>query len=217
MTNSAHKFLFDEDFSEHHADTGRGNHDYTSKRSEERIADLEKKFEEGREHGIALAKASIESDSLAALCTIRDAMILVSQSMDRELARIEAESIRMVATLARLYADALIDRDPTPMIADAIRKCATMANNTPHLTISISSNSSDKIRDVISSAATEAGYRGQISIREDKELTRGDIRVEWPEGGFLRDQTRIDAVIRTMLEIQFSQDKIAKDTADEPS
>ena len=138
-------------------------------------------------------------------------MLLVSQSMNKELARIEAESIRMAATLAKLYADALIDKDPTPVIADAVRKCAAMANSTPALTISISPQSPNKVRETISNAILEAGYSGQISIREEKGLKSGDIRVDWPEGGFLRDQTRIDTIIRTMLEVQLDQDSIGKE------
>jgi len=181
----------------------------------EKIAELEAKYEEGREHGIAQAQTTIESESLAALNSIRDTMFMVTQSLNNELARIEADSIKMAATLARLYADALIDRDPIPMITDAIRKCTAMANDTPNLTITISTHSPDGLRDAISNAAIEAGYRGQVIIRTDERLRPGDIRVDWPEGGFLRDRARIDAVIKTIFEIEFGKSLLDEDSHDE--
>ena len=211
MMKSANQYLFDQDFQENASFSGHGNGTQYAKRIEDVATELNARYEEGREHGLAEAQASIEGEALTALCAIRDTMLLVSQSMNKELARIEAESIRMAATLAKLYADALIDKDPTPVIADAVRKCAAMANSTPALTISISPQSPNKVRETISNAILEAGYSGQISIREEKGLKSGDIRVDWPEGGFLRDQTRIDTIIRTMLEVQLDQDSIGKE------
>jgi len=184
MAKSSNQFLFDEDFSEANSFAGQTYNVNRSKLLDEKIEELKAHYEEGREHGMAQAQASIESESLAALMSIRDTMLVVSQSLNQELARIEADSIRMAATLARLYADALLERDPTPVITDAIRKCATMANNTPTLSVTISTNSPESVHDAISDAATEAGYRGQIVIRTDKALNPGDIRVNWPEGGF---------------------------------
>jgi flagellar biosynthesis/type III secretory pathway protein FliH len=202
MTETARKkYLFDQDFSPRPPSYGTGG----EKTYKDKAEELEARFEEGREQGRAQAQASIESETLSALTSIRDMLMATSRSLDSELARIEADSIKMAAVMARVYADALIDRDPAPLIAEAIRQCAEKINNVPTLTITISAQSPKRVRDTIAETIEATGFRGKITIREEVTLLPGDIKLTWPEGGYLRDRSRIDAVIRTMMEIESTE------------
>jgi flagellar biosynthesis/type III secretory pathway protein FliH len=198
MTQTARRFLFDEDFG------GKVSREGTREipLSPEALAALEARFEEGRALGVAEAHASMEAQASSSLAAISETMRIVSLSLDRELARMEADSIHMAATLARLYADALIERDPAPMIAEAIRKCSEMANHRPMLTVTIGTAAPPSVYTAITEAAGEVGFAGLVSVREDSSLTPGDVRITWPEGGYLRERTKIDAIVRTMLEMQ---------------
>ena len=153
--------------------------------------------------GLAEANAAMEAQAANSLAMISETMRMVSLSLDRELARMEADSIQAAATLARLYADALIERDPAPVIAEAIRKCSEMANHRPMLTVTICAGAPPSVHAAITEAAAEVGFAGLVSVREDATLAPGDVRITWPEGGYLRERTRIDAIVRTMLEIEF--------------
>jgi len=204
MTQSARRFLFDEDFGEKTSAIGSKARAREIPLSPEALAVLEARFDEGRASALAEANASMEAQAAKSLAAISETMRIVSLSLDRELARIEADSIQMAATLARLYADALIERDPAPVIAEAIRKCSEMANHKPMLTVTISTNLPPSVQSAITEAAAEVGFAGRVSVREDSTLEPGDVRITWPEGGFLRGPTRIASIVRTMLEIEFS-------------
>jgi flagellar assembly protein FliH len=201
MTQGLKRFLFDQDFS------GRPTRDGTraslneAQLSPEALAAMEARFEEGRALGLAEAQASIEAQSTASLAAIATTMRAVSYSLDRELKRIETDSIQMAVTLAKLYADVLIDRDPAPLIAEAMRKCSEMTDNEAALVITIGASAPPSVREAISKAASEVGFAGPISIREDEELVPGDVRITWPEGGYMRERAKIDAIIRSMIEI----------------
>lgn len=173
--------------------------------SAEAIAALEARFEEGRISGLSQAHASLEAQAAQALMAISDTMRRVSQSLDSELARIEHDSIQMAATLARLYADALIDRDPAPVIAEAVRTCAEMANSAPILTITIAQGAPEAVRTAITEAAREVGFQGQLVLKDDDGLLAGDIRITWPDGGYWRERSRLDAIIRSLIETEYPE------------
>ena len=202
MTQSVKRFLFEHDFGDRQGRTGAATGASEVRLSPEALAAMEARFEEGRALGLAEAHASIEAQSTASLSAIAATMRAVSHTMDRELARIESDSIQMAVTLARLYADVLIDRDPAPLIAEAIRKCSEMTDNPATLIITIGASSPASVRKAISTAASEVGLLGPISVREDAELAPGDIRITWPEGGYLRERRTIDAIIRSMIDIE---------------
>ena len=203
MNKTARRFLFDEDFGGNTLPKGNKAGAREIPLSPEAIAVLEARFEEGRALGLAEANASMEAQAANSLAAISETMRIVSLSLDRELARMEADSIHMAATLARLYSDALIERDPAPVIAEAIRKCSEMANHKPTLTVTIGTNAPPNVHTAIMEAAAEVGFAGLVNVREEPTLAQGDVRITWPEGGYLRERTRIDAIVRTMLEIEF--------------
>ncbi len=200
MNGTAKRFLFEQDFGSPARTNGTASHAHEEAKAAETMAALQTRFDEGRMSGMAEAHASLEAQAAHSLMAISDTMRLVSQSLDRELARIESDSIQMAATLARLYADALLDRDPAPVIAEAVRKCSEMANNAPMLAITISEGAPKGVRSAITEAAREVGFHGQLILKEDATLSAGDIRITWPDGGYLRERSRIDAIIRALIE-----------------
>ncbi len=202
MTQTAKRFLFEQDFGPSGSRNATRDEQRGPSLSAEEMAAIDARFEEGRALGHAEAQAMRESEAVEALTSIRDTMRIVAQSLDCELARIEADSITMAATLARLYADALIERDPSPLIAEAVKKCIQSGNNAPLLTVIIAANAPNDVHSAIREAADDVGFSGQMSIREDATLAQGDVRIVWPEGGFLRERARIDAVVKTLIEME---------------
>jgi flagellar assembly protein FliH len=205
MAHTAKRFLFEEDFSAQISRNTTRDEQKDSASLREEIAASDARFEEGRALGHAEAQAMREAEAVQALASIRDTMQVVAQSLDRELARIEADSISMAAMLAKLYAEALIERDPSPMIAEAVQKSIEMSNNAPLLTVIIAANAPEDVHSAIREAADDVGFLGQMSIREDAALAAGDVRIVWPEGGFLRERARLDAVVRTLIEMEVSK------------
>ncbi len=204
MTQTAQRFLFDHDFGGSSSFTGSKANGRDTTLSPDALAALEGRFEEGRAAGIAEAQESMAAQAADNLAAISATMRSVSQSLDRELARIETDAIHMAATLARLYADALIERDPAPVIADAIRKCSTLTNQKSMLTVTIGENAPASVHSAITGAAADAGFSGLVSVRQDAALAPGDVHIAWPDGGYLRERTRIDSIIRTLLELESS-------------
>lgn len=199
MNNSARKYLFDVDFGN---GEGTTQADIDAAMSQEQIfAALEARYVEGRDAGLHEASETAAAATAKSLKAIHETLASVSQTLDREIARIESEAISMAAHLAQLYADALIKHNPEPLFEEALRKCTAMANNAPVLVISVSPDTNELIRQAISETGSINGFEGRIEICDDPNLAPGDIHITWPEGGLMKERSRLDMIVKTMMEL----------------
>jgi len=206
MTNTARKFLFDLDFSTRSASPGD---DIERAHSTAEITSaLETRYAEGHKAGLNEANEAAAVMTAKSLKAIYETLESVSKTLDRELARMETDSITMAARLAQLYADALIGRDPLPLFEEAIRKSTAMANNAPVLTVALAPATNELVRQVIEETASNSGFEGRIEICENPDLGPGDIHVTWPNGGILRERARIDMIVKTLMELDSNHPKI---------
>jgi flagellar assembly protein FliH len=187
MMQNPKKFLFDMDF----------------KNPSEVIApkpeDIAQAFEEGRAQGERETAARLEAEGHATLKAIRHALEQAVGSLDSEIERVEHEAIRLATELVRVYTAATLSRDPAPLIKALIKKATEAAGNIPTLSIFVGPELTDILRQDIETAIADAGFSGRVALSEDHTMTAGDVRIEWPDGGFKHSRIELDTLVDSMI------------------
>jgi flagellar assembly protein FliH len=52
--------------------------------------------------------------------------------------------------------------------------------------------------------ARERGYEGRLVVLGDPDMAAGDARIEWADGGIVRERARIEAAVLDALGLQTS-------------
>lgn len=171
--------------------------------------DVAQAFEDGRAQGQRDAEARLEAEGHATLKAIRAALEHAVGSLDYEIARVEQEAIQLATELVRVYTAATLTRDPAPLIKALIKKATDAAGNIPTLSIFVGPELTDSLRQDIETAIAEGGFSGRIALSEDQTMAVGDVRVEWPDGGFKHSRVDLDTLIDTIIETHISPKKEA--------
>ena len=185
---STNKFLFDMDFK---ANTGSA--------SPPKPEDVALAFEEGRAQGQRDAEARFEAEGHFALKAIRAALEQAVTSLDSEIARVEQEAIHLATELVRVYTAATLTHDPAPLIKALIKKATEAAGNMPTLSIFVGPELTNSLRQEIENSVSEAGFMGRVALMEDASLNKGDVRVEWSDGGFKHSRMELDRLVDELI------------------
>ena len=55
------------------------------------------------------------------------------------------------------------------------------------------------LRQDIEKAVSDAGFMGRVALMEDATMHKGDVRVEWSEGGFKHSRLELDHIIDELI------------------
>lgn len=113
---------------------------------------------------------------------------------DARLAAI-AEATTLATAVGRKLARALIEREPAAEIAELVADCLSSLNGVPHLVIRCAPDLADAVRDLATQRMQTSGFTGRLVVMGDPEIHMGDARIEWADGGVVRDTAVVDAEI----------------------
>jgi flagellar assembly protein FliH len=186
------KFLFQRDFG---APTGT-----PSPKAQEAIADAERRgAERGRAEGRAQAMAENDAALAATVARLADAAtgMLARADEDREV--FEREAIAFAVALARKLAGDALARFPMDAIAQVARSSFEHLRGVPHLVVRVNEELVEKTDALMKKIARERGFEGRLVIMGEPEIAKGDVRLEWADGGIVRDGAKIgEAVARSI-------------------
>lgn len=164
---------------------------------------IEEARREGREAGLAegertaVARAAKAEAAAAEALAVRVAAM--AAGMDDAKKQTIAEAIELSLSIARKLAGGLIARQPTAEIEQLVAECMATLDGVPHLVIRCDPALADAVRDIATSRMTTSGFTGRLVVLGDPEIAIGDARIEWADGGVVRDirklSTEIDARI----------------------
>lgn len=154
---------------------------------------------EGRAEGLAEGErttgsvAATRLASAANLLADRSAEMLDALDVAREAALREA--VDLAAAIARKLAGHLIARHPVAEIEALVADCMSSLDGVPHLVIRCAPDLADAVRDMAMAQMAQAGFTGRLVVMGDPEQKTGDCRIEWVDGGLVRDINAISAAI----------------------
>lgn len=155
--------------------------------SEARDSGFKEGFDAG-EQSVA-AKAARQLATTAAELGDRVAAMAAEIDDARKIAL--ADAVDLGATVAKKLAGALVSRQPLAEIEQLIAECLVSIDRAPHLVIRCGTELADGVRDTAGARVQASGFAGRLVVMGDPEIAAGDCRIEWVDGGLVRDRQAI--------------------------
>lgn len=113
------------------------------------------------------------------------------------------EAVDVALSIGRKLALHLVARFPLAELEALVRECLPSLNGVPHLVIRCHPDLADAIRDAATAQMAHSGFAGRLVVMGDPDIRLGDGRLEWVDGGLVRDiaetSRQIDRQIATYL------------------
>ena len=144
---------------------------------------------EGRAEAQGQAEARL-ADALTRLSLA--AAGLLSRADERDAER-EDQALAFAVALARKLAGDALDAQPLAGIEEAARAALHHLRGVPHLAVRVNEGLVEEAETLVKRLARERGYEGRLVVLGEPDLAPGDARLEWADGGIVRDRARIEA------------------------
>lgn len=109
--------------------------------------------------------------------------------------RLEAEAVEVAAAVARKLAAELVAREPLVEIERLVRDCFRQLTATPHVVVRVSEDLYPHILEKLDGIANESGFQGRLVVLAEADIRDGDCRIEWADGGVVRDTAKTETAI----------------------
>ena len=186
------KFLFDTDF----VDGGRSGPAAVSLNDHQgAISESEAR---GYTKGYAAAKmegTDAERQLASALSRSAAAIEMIAERMNETEIRMASEAVGVAFAVARKLAPALIERQPMIEVAALVTDCLKHLIGVPHVVVRVNDVVYDAVQARLDDIAQSCGFAGRLAVVADPDLTAGDARVEWADGGVARNHVVTDGLI----------------------
>jgi len=184
------KYLFDEDFAAGEKPT------ISLLEHERRRADAESQaYREGFAAGQEQAHQEATQRMADALSMIADGLDRLDGALTAIETRLETEAVEVAVAVAAKLSPALIAREPFAEIAALATECFHHLVSTPLVTVRIAAEIHETAKEQIEEIARARGFDGRLAIISDENLAPGDCRVEWADGGIIRNHTATTSAI----------------------
>ena len=187
------KYLFDDDFGA------------TPKAAEKPLApaELAIKLAEAESAGFRAGFAAAEKEGTAvaarrtavAFEQIGDALDRTARGVAAVEQRLETEAVELAATIARKLAPELVLREPFAEVAALASECLKQLTSAPHVVVRVNDALHEIATAQLGEIAHARGFQGRLVVLAEPEIALGDCKIEWADGGVIRDQARTDLII----------------------
>ena len=190
MTANA-KYLFDLDFGPSSAPKPSS--------PAEILAQIEEAERKGFRDGFAAAEkegiAATERRTAVAFEQIGGAIQQLAGSLAATQLKLETEAVELALAIARKLSPELILREPFAEIAALATECLKQLTAAPHVVVRVNDALHETARERLEEIAQSRGFEGRLVVVAEPEIAVGDCRIEWADGGVVRDQAKTDLAI----------------------
>jgi flagellar assembly protein FliH len=188
---NAHKFLFGDDFRA------------TPRDEEQERRELDAAEAAGFARGVVAGRqeAALEIERRLAEVSGRigaglEAML---SDVDSRITVVEDEALRFFTKLAATLAGEALSTYPLATISEAAAEAFVHLRGVPHLAVRVSDALVEQVDELTRRMARERGYEGRIIVLGDEDIAPGDARIEWADGGIVRERKDIEAAVTAVL------------------
>jgi flagellar assembly protein FliH len=207
------KFLFDHDF----AAVADGKPQIALAEHAVKIKEAEAAaFARGFAQAQAEAKADAEQRAATALARLADSFRQFESRLADLEARLEAEAVEVAFAVARKLAPELIAREPLAEIAALATACFRQLVATPHVVVRINDALHAPARQKLEEIARGCGLEARLVLMAEPDITPGDCRIEWADGGIHRERVATEKTIEEAVARYVAARQPANRKSDEP-
>lgn len=178
------KFNFDLDLSKTTRDTKLIEKDQLKQMLEQARA-------EGHAQGYAEGEQSAQTlalqDMAAATQKLAAQAGAFSAAMDAAQNEHLATAAQMGATVGKKLAAHLVAAQPETEIAALLADCLTSLTSVGHVAIRCNQEQGEQIKQIAEEHAANSGFEGRLIILGEPDIPPGDCRIEWSDGGLVRE------------------------------
>ena len=152
-------------------------------------------FAEGFAAGEQGVAAKAAKQLAAAAAALGDRVAAFAATIDDMQRDTISGAAGLSASIARKLAASLVAQQPTAEIEALIVECLASLDGAPHLVIRCNAELADAVREIAQAHMHTSGFTGRLVVMGDPDIELGDCRLEWVDGGIVRDRAAIAAEI----------------------
>ena len=154
---------------------------------------------EGLAEGERAATVRAAQAIAAAAQSLADHTAALNASLDDSRHATLADAVGLAATIGRKLARHLLASQPTGEIEALLVECLASLDAVPHLVIRCHPEIADAVRDIAMTRIANSGFTGRLVVLGDPDLQMGDARLEWADGGIVRDSVALETEIEQRI------------------
>lgn len=158
---------------------------------------------EGYDEGYREGETSKVSDAATRLSASAESMCreatAILERLDATEQQLRTEAVGLAHAIATKLAAGLVARQPEAELRTLIEECVASLDRQPHLVIRCSEALADKLKDITEAQMAASGFAGRLVVLADPDIAPGDGRIEWADGGLVRDMAAIDAEVEKSI------------------
>lgn len=124
-----------------------------------------------------------------------------------EMRRLEDTARTEALAFARIFASKLagrmIETAPLQAIEATAKAIFNDLRGTPHVAVRVSPSLVDSCKTRIGLLMRENGLEAKLFVFPDPDIAAGDCRIEWADGGIVRDSAKLEALIDRSVNLLF--------------
>lgn len=152
-------------------------------------------FAEGFAAGEQGVTAKAARQLATAAAELGERVVALSASLDDIKKTTLSEAVDLAASIARKLAGSLVSREPTAEIEALIAECLASLEGVPHLVIRCNAELADAVRGIATERIQTSGFSGRLVVMGEPDIPPGDCRLEWADGGLVRERASLEAEI----------------------
>lgn len=180
---------------------------------------LQEARREGFAQGLAEGERSTAAQAARQLAAsaedLANRVSAMAASVDDAKKQTIGEAVGLAMSVARKLAGGLIARQPAVEIETLVAECLATLNGVPHLVIRCEPSLADAVRDLATARMQTSGFTGRLVVLGDPDIAVGDARIEWTDGGVVRDIHKLSAEIDARVAEYFAARGIVEPTPEE--
>ena len=158
----------------------------------------------GLAEGERTATARAEKQVATAAEALAGKVAAMAATIDDAKKQSAAEAVNLALSIARKLAGRMIAAEPTAEIEALIAECLQSLEGVPHLVIRCEPMLADRVRDIATAKISHSGFTGRLVVLGDPDIAIGDARLEWADGGVVRDIRQLSADIDAAITEYFA-------------
>lgn len=154
---------------------------------------------EGLIEGEQSAIASSAKAIAAAAAALSDRVAAMAASVEDSKRAMLADAVDLAAAIARKLAGGALAQQPTAEIEALVADCLASLDGVPHLVIRCHPDLAEAVKVIATDRIRTSGFTGRLIVMGEPDLRLGDCRLEWVDGGLVRDTAALNAEIDTTI------------------
>lgn len=165
----------------------------------EHLAALEAARAEAQEDGFNAGRQTAEARAAERLADEAGRLVgearKILATLEEHEHGLERTAATLAVTVAKKLAGALVAREPLAEVQALVAECLGPLRKAPHLVIRLAEQDADALKPHVDRLTRETGFEGRVILLGEPEVKRGDCRIEWADGGIVRDSEALSRAI----------------------